>query len=348
MSKNMLLFVGGYANDDEKPSYPSRVYQLDGSSGQLTLLPHILHLGQNPAYFASNKEANTLYISNELSGPRGGISSIRIDKLGQSISNLTHQSQQQDSVFVSLSSDEKYLFTASYVSGTISVHPIGSDKQVQTACTHLTFANQALSHSIRMHPTKNWVYVPQKGLDQVEQLIFDDQNCTLKPNPIHAHIKTGKNSEPRHIAFDSTGNNAYLMLESEPNIISFAVNDDGTLKEIQRIRTIPESYQGEHAGAHVLVHPNNRFVYASNRGHNSIVIYQREKNGQLTLVGHQTTQGNWPRNFDISADGRFLVVANQRSHSVVVFAIHKNGLLSAIKSPYKSPPNPAAVWIVKS
>jgi len=138
-------------------------------------------------------------------------------------------------------------------------------------------------------------------------------------------IKVQNGAGPRHFTFHPNGKIAYVVNELDGTVNTFDYNNKtGQLTEIQSITTLPADYKGFNGCADIHVHPSGKFLYASNRGHNSIVIYSvDESTGQLTLVGHESTKGKFPRNFAIDPSGHYLLVANQDTNGIFLFKINQ-------------------------
>ena len=153
---------------------------------------------------------------------------------------------------------------------------------------------------------------------------FDSGRGKLSAGPIpSAGVKGG--AGPRHFAFHPTESCAYLITEMGCSIVRFDYDgENGALTERQTVPTLPPGFEGSNTCADIHVHPSGRFVYGSNRGHDSIVIYSiASESGELSYVGHESTQGKKPRNFALDPEGRFLLAANMESDSIVVFRIDR-------------------------
>jgi 6-phosphogluconolactonase len=178
------------------------------------------------------------------------------------------------------------------------------------------------AHSINVAPDNRFAFVADLGLDRVMIYRFDPQRGTLEANnPPWASLAPG--AGPRHFAFHPSGRSAYVINEMKSTVTAFAYDANrGSLDEIQTVTTLPESFIGNNTTAEVQVHPSGRFLYGSNRGHDSIAVYAIDaETGRLTFVEHESTGGSTPRNFGLDPDGRYLLAANQASDSVVVFRI---------------------------
>ena len=186
------------------------------------------------------------------------------------------------------------------------------------------------AHSINLDAANRFAFVADLGLDAIVIYRFD-KDCKLTPNePASAAVSPG--AGPRHFAFHPNGKFAYVINELHNTITGFRYDaDKGTLTKIQTITTLPKDFTGTSYTAEVVVHPRGKFLYGSNRGHNSIAVFSvNPENGELTATGHQAEGIKTPRNFNIDPKGKFCLVANQDGHNIVVFAIDpETGALKA-------------------
>jgi len=186
------------------------------------------------------------------------------------------------------------------------------------------------AHFITTDPANRLALTCDLGLDKVLLYDLDATKASLKPHdPASAAIKPG--SGPRHIVFHPGGKWLYVINEMGSTITGFDYDaKSGALTELQTISTLPESFSGASSTAEIQVHPSGRFVYGSNRGHNSIAIFSvDQKSGHVSSAGHQATQGKTPRHFVIDPSGKWLLAENQDSDGIVIFGIDKKtGALS--------------------
>jgi len=319
-----FLYVGGYGND-----YPVRTYALDRASGALTQLSVPANLGNSPAYLAQSPDGKFLYAANEDSA-QAGVTAAAIDATTATPSNGTRESYAgKGLVFTEVSPNGKFVLAASYDSGELVVYPIKSDGKLSPVVDTKKFGDGAQTHSVRVHPNGRWAYAPNKGLDKIAQFAIDAATGKLTAlTPAFANGHDG----PRHLAFGAGARFAYVIHELDNQLTSYAVGAEGALTEVDSKSALPASFTGESTGAHVLVHPNGKYVYASTRGADVISVFSTDEAGKLTLIESTSTQGKVPRNFDIDPSGAFLVVANQGKNSagasLVVFAIGSDGKLT--------------------
>jgi 6-phosphogluconolactonase len=177
------------------------------------------------------------------------------------------------------------------------------------------------AHQVRVHPSNRYVYVPNYWSDYVYQMRFDERTGQLTPNdPPTVPVEMG--AQPRHLDFHPSGKWVYLSLEFTAMVKVFAVNDDGTLRELQSISALLPTYTGRKWQSEIRVAPSGRFVYVGERVDESLAIFSiDQQTGMLTLKGHQATYGKTPRNFVLDPTGTWLVVGNQESNSLVTFRI---------------------------
>jgi 6-phosphogluconolactonase len=225
------------------------------------------------------------------------------------------------------------VLVANYGGGSVAVLPLAEDGRLREAAAVVQHSGSSVNpqrqkaphaHSINLDLANHFAFAADLGLDKVLVYRFDPDNGTLVPNdPAFAFVKPG--AGPRHFAFHPKGRFAYVINEMHCTVTGFRYDAKrGELILAQTITTLPEgeTVQPSYSTAEVQVHPSGKFLYGSNRGHDSIAAFAiDQKTGQLTPVEHESTQGKTPRNFGIDPTGTYLLAANQSSDSVVVFRI---------------------------
>lgn len=216
-------------------------------------------------------------------------------------------------------------------------HPMPAAKRDRQEAPH--------PHSIVVCPENRYAFCPDLGLDRIMAYRLD-----LVAGRLHANtppwVDVRRGAGPRHLAFHPSGRFAYLINELDNTVCSFAYRD-GVLDPIQTISSLPEGWSGTSLAADIHLSPDGRFVYGSNRGHDSIVIYAVDATrGTLTLLGHESTRGTWPRSFTVDPAGRYLLVANERSDSVVSFRIDARSDLLMPSGRTTAVPAPACVKVL--
>jgi 6-phosphogluconolactonase len=232
--------------------------------------------------------------------------------------------------------------------GTIASMPIGADGRLGTAVDTREFGVGAMAHQIRSDPGNRFVYVPLKGGPAVAQLVFDAATGRMKPN-VPAQVAAAAGAGPRHLDFHPNGRFVYVINELDLTMTAYAYDaKTGLLRELQILPTLPAAADKVGASAaDVHVHRTGRFLYGSNRGHDSIVIYRLGEDGRMTLAGHESRFIKRPRNFTIDPTGTLMLVANQDDASVAVFRIDQNtGMLDPAGTPVPAGDNPSFVGVV--
>lgn len=329
----VLMFIGTYTSPASKGIYVSR---LDPATGALSA-PTLAAEARNPSFVASTADGRFLYAVNEVDAvdgkPGGAVTGYAIDKAAGTLTLLNSQSTVGGGpAHVSVSG--KMVFAANYGGGSIAGYQIQNDGTLKP---HSAFAQHTGSsvnaarqkgphaHAVTPDPSGRFLYVPDLGLDQVLIYRIDAAAGTLTPAtpPFASVLPAG--AGPRHIAIAKDGKHAYVITEMLCTIVGYERNaSTGALTPIQTISTLPTGQQVEQgmSTAEVLLHPSGKFLYGSNRGHDSLVVYGVDAaSGKLTLLQHIPTGGKTPRAFNIDPTGAILVVGNQNSDTVATFRI---------------------------
>jgi 6-phosphogluconolactonase len=337
------VYVGGY-----RPEIS--IFRLETGTGKLTPVGQV-PAGTAPSFLAWDPGDKYLFAVDEIDA--GNVLAFAIDG---NTGGLRPQGEMSSAGFgpahLSVDRSGRWLLVANYgdkKSGTIASLPIGPDGRLGSAVDTVDYGPASMPHMIVADPTNGFVFVPCKGGPFVAQLIFDPATGKLAPNDPD-RVSTRPKSGPRHFAFHPAKDVAYLINEGEMTVIVYAFDRGrGRLTELQSIGTLP---MGERLGkgfsaAEIQVHPSGKFVYGSNRGHNSIVIYRVADDGQLSIGGHERRNINRPRHFSIDPSGALLLVANQGSDSVSVFGIDQaTGALTPKEAPVVAGKQPSFVGTV--
>jgi 6-phosphogluconolactonase len=328
-SRDALVYVGTYTGKGSEGVY---VYRLDPFTGGLQPVGKAAGL-ENPSFVAIDPKGRCVYAVRE--SPGGAVVALSRNSSTGELTILNEQpSGGQGPCYVTVDRDGRFLLVANYGSGHVAVLPIADDGRllppsdvVQHEGSSVNPARQKgpHAHSITLDAANRYVLAADLGIDKVMVYRFDSEHGKLLPNdPPFARTEPG--SGPRHIAFGPGGKVVYVIEEISSTVEVFAYDAEaGTLKPLQRISTLPDGFTGANTSADIHVHPSGRFLYGSNRGHNSIVSYAiDDKTGKLRLIGHESTQGKTPRNFAIDPSGTFLLAANQDSDTIVSFRINQD------------------------
>jgi 6-phosphogluconolactonase len=338
-----VVYVGSYTNTGAKHSEGIYVYRLNMQSGALSLLSAV-NGGENPSYLTLDPKQRFVYTVNETSklGEEfgGGVSALAIDPASAKLTCLNQQlSHGTSPCYVSVEPNGRYAFVSNYSSGSIAMFPILADGRLDPASDivqhHGSGMNQrrqerAHAHCIVVDPTSRFLFVADLGIDKVMVYKMDLEHGKM----IHTgEAGATQGAGPRHLTFHPNGEYAYLIHELNGTMTAFAYHaENGMLEALQTLSTLPEDYHGYNMCADVHVAPSGRYLYGSNRGHDSIVIYAiDEHSGRMALVGHESTRGKTPRNFAIDPGGQYLLAANQDTNDIVTFKIDADsGKLSEI------------------
>jgi 6-phosphogluconolactonase len=336
------VYVGTYTGGKSEGIY---AYRLDLASGKCTPLGLAAEV-KNPSFLAVHPNKKFLYAVSEISDldgrPTGGVSAFAIDASTGKLKKLNDQpSQGAGPCHVIVDKSGRTVMVANYGGGSIASFPIAADGHIAPAASAIQHQGKSVNpqrqeaphaHSINVDPGNRFAVAADLGLDKVLVYRLDPATSKLEPNdPPFAKVAPG--AGPRHFAFHPNGKFAYVINEIACTITAFKYDpQSGRLTEIETVSTLPkgESVQPGYSTAEVQVHPSGRFVYGSNRGHDTISVFAVDPaSGKLRLVQNEPTQGKTPRGFGIDPTGRFFLAGNQDSDTITVFRIdEKTGRLA--------------------
>jgi len=348
-SGRLLAYIGTYTTGESKGIY---IYSLDTSSGALEEVGKTTGI-ENPTFLAIHPGRCYLYSVSEVRDYRGrhsgAVAAYSIDRRSGRLTHLNRQpSQGVGPCHVSVDRSGRFVLVANYESGSIAVFPIQRDGSLGDATEAIQHQGSSVdprrqkgphAHSINPSPDNRYMLVADLGLDKLLVYRFDSTAGKLA---LHQEVRARPGAGPRHLDFHPSGKHAYLINEIDSTMMAFAYDEsEGKLTEIQTLPALPEGFSGTNSCADVHVHPSGRFLYGSNRGHDSIVICEIDRRtGKLTTVGHEPSQGRNPRNFAIDPSGTFLFAENQDSSTIVAFRIdresgrlHPTGLTVEVPNP---------------
>lgn len=319
------MFVGTYTSGKSEGIY---VYRFDTATGGLTYANKAVGI-QNPSYLCVEPQLKYLYAVNENSRT-GGVSAFSLDLKTGGLTFLNQQSTQGGApCYVSVDRESRWVFAANYSGRNACVFPVESDGKLAPASDVVKHTGTGADprrqegphpHSIVLDPAERFVFVPDLGLDKIMIYQFDRAWGKLVPNT-PPFVQTDPAAGPRHFVFHPSGPWAYSIQELDNTINAYSYDSTtGALTKIQTAPALPAGFQGTSYCADIHVSPDGKFIYGSNRGHDSIVIYQIDAGrGSLTYVGHESTRGKTPRNFALDPTGTYLLAANQDSSTVTTF-----------------------------
>ena len=352
--RKYLLFVGTYTEKESKGIY---AYRFDAASSELTPLG-IAAEASNPSFLAIDPSHRFLYAVNEIQKYKdansGVVSAFAIDRqkgdrqTGKLQLLNAAASRGADPCYIAFDKTGKYALVANYTGGSVAVFPVQSDGHIGESSAFVQHVGSSVNRERQAGPHAHWIETTPDnrfaiavdlGLDELLVYRFDAKTGSLTPNdPPYAKLDPG--AGPRHLAFHPNGRFVYVVNELQSSITAFAYNASrGTLNKLKTVSTLPKNFSGSSAAAEIKIHSSAKFLFASNRGDDTIAVFSIDsKTGALTLADYFPTQGKTPRNFEIDPTGKFLFVANQDTNNIAVFQIDSNnGRLTPTKQTLKSP-----------
>ena len=322
-----LVYFGTYTGAKSKGIYVSR---FDPATGKLSA-PELAAETRNPSFLALHPGGSFLYAVGE-ANHAGTVSAFSLDRQTGKLTLLNQQaSAGSGPCHLSVDATGKCLLVANYNSGSIAALPIHADGSLGEAATTIQHTGSSVNpqrqagphaHFICPSPDNRFALNCDLGLDQVLVYRLDPDAAKLVPDdPQFATVAPG--AGPRHLTFSPDGKFVYVINEIGSTISTFSYNPtNAAMTEVQTLSTLPKDFSTNNTAAEIAMHPSGKFLYGSNRGHDSIAVFAVDrKSGRLTLVEHQSSQGRTPRHIAIDPTGRWLLAENQDSDSVIVFAI---------------------------
>jgi len=339
----VFVYVGTYTDWEQlvpvhsnPPGERSRgiyVFRFDAGTGVLTPLG-VAAETLNPTYVTFSASGRFLYAVNEIyrfqGEPTGTVSAFAVDPASGRLTFLNQvASRGTGPCHLSIDRTGRNLLVANFGSGSAAVLPVNPDGTLRPASAVEQDTGSGPdprqagphTHSFNVTPDNRLAVAAQFGTDRLSVFRFDASAGSLRPaDPPQVVLRPA--SAPRHLSFHPNGATAYSLNEIDSTITVLAYDAGrGAFRELQTVSTLPEGFKDHNTAAEVLVHPSGRFLYASNRGHNSIAVFSVDSTGRLALVAHVASGGRTPRGFCLDASGRWLIAANQDTHNIAVFAI---------------------------
>jgi len=311
-------------------SYAGKIvpFSMDLDTGALTPHGEPVDAGPAPSFFVFSPDGAHLFAVNEADDVdgmgSGAVESFSIDAKSGSLGFVNRVSSRgTQPMHVGIDQSGRFVFVANYGSGSIAVFPVRADGALGDAIDTRDHGRDSQPHQVLVDASNHFLFATNKGRSDISQYRFDATKGELTPNT-PAAVSLSAGSGPRHLAFHPTAPFAYSInrLDSTMTVLSFDA-ERGTFTPLQSLSTLPEGISvKDNACAGVVVAPSGRFVYGTNRGHDSIVVYAVDiATGRLTLVGHTPSGGRTPRSLTFDRSGRFLLVTDQGSDAVVSFEV---------------------------
>jgi 6-phosphogluconolactonase len=323
--KDYMVYLGTYTGPKSKGIYAWRA-----SGGKFTPLGCVGEV-TNPSFLTIAKDGKHLYSVGEATG--GTVTAFSLDKASGKLTKLNEVSSKgAGPCYISLDNTGKNALVANYGGGSFAVCPVAADGSLKEASdfvqntmsgpgTNPKRQDKPHAHCIKTTADNRFVLATDLGLDVIKVFKFDAANGKLTPNdPPAGKVKPG--SGPRHFTFHPTlANRLYVINEMASTVTVFDWDGKkGSMNEIQTVSTLPDGMKMESSTtAEVVIHPNGKFLYGSNRGNDTLAAFSIDASGKLTPTGHTKTGGQVPRNFAIDPNGTKLIVAHQKTDDVFVF-----------------------------
>ena len=332
-SEQFFVYFGTFTAGRSQGIYVSR---FNTATGKLSA-PTLAAQSVNPAYLALAPDHRFLFAVNETDHfhgqSSGAVSAFKLDASTGKLGLLNQQpSGGTGPCHIAADPGGKYVLVANYESGSVAVLPVETNGFLNFASSVIQHHGSSVNrerqagphaHCVAVDAANQRVFVCDLGLDKVMIYHLDETTGTLTPDETPwAGLKPG--SGPRHITFSPDGRFAYIISEMGGTLTAFMYNPEhGALNEFQTVSTLPEDFHGKNTAAEVALLPSGKFIYASNRGDDSLAVFAvDEASGRLNFVERQSSHGKFPRCFAIDPTGQYLIAANQNSDNVVVFRIN--------------------------
>ncbi|HYH11807.1 MAG TPA: lactonase family protein [Thermomicrobiales bacterium] len=329
------LYTGTYTEPPLGRNTGIVVYRYDDDSGAIEHIQTVDGL-TNPTFLATSADERFVYAVCESQG--GAVAAFSRDAATGLLTELNRQSSGGDGpCHVSVDLSGGYALVANYGSGSVAALPINEDGSLGEPSSVVQHEGSSVNpdrqegphaHMIVPSPDGRFVLANDLGTDEVVTYTLDTESGQLERR---SAMKTHPGAGPRHLAFSPDGRSVYVINELDSTLTACDYNPEtGALTARETITALPEGYDGESYCAHVVVSEDGRFVYGSNRGHDSIVVWAvDQQTGELSVAGHTSTEGSFPRNFTLDRNGSRLLVANQNSDNLAILRRNReDGLLT--------------------
>lgn len=333
-SPKMWVFFGTYTGKNSKGIYRA---EFDAATGKLGT-PELAAETTSPSFLAIHPNRTHLFCVGEIStfeGKKaGGVSSFTLNTKTGELKLINQQSSVGPGpCHIACDKAGKNVIVANYGGGSTTVIPVGADGKLGPASSFVQHKGSGVNksrqesphaHSVNLDAANKFAIVADLGLDKLLVYKFDSAKGTIEPNEPAAFQLHG-GAGPRHFAFHPNGKLAFTNNELDSSVTSMTWNDEkGTFTKVSNLSTLPAPHKGN-STAETVVHPSGKFVYVSNRGHNSIAIFEvNQSSGELKAIGHQGEGVKVPRNFNIDPTGKWMIVCNQDGHDAIVYAIDQS------------------------
>lgn len=351
---DLLVFISAFAAGDEGAIH---AFKLNLDSGALTQVERTADV-EHPFFLALSPDRKYLYsIHAKQFGGKDHEQVAAYELVGRSgkLKLLNRQSARGTAAcYLDVDATGKTVVVANYSTGSVASFPVRDDGSLGEAASFVQHKGSSIdenrqqgphAHCIVVSPDNRFVYAADLGLDQVLGYRLDAKGAKLSANG-QPFVRTPPGAGPRHLTFHPDGEHLYVINELENSVTAFDYDsEDGSLIERQTISTLPEDFEGTSYCADLKITPDGRFLYGTNRGHDSIAAYRIDDSGRLSLLEIKPSLGKGPQNLAITPDGKLLLCANMPGKNVAVFRIDsKTGKLTTVGNPV-SIPSPSCIMI---
>jgi 6-phosphogluconolactonase len=320
----MSLHAGTFVYVSMAPEQKIQIYRLDPADGKLTAVdtigvegaPGCLGVDPKKQFLFASLRNNSTLASFTVDPTTGQLKHLSTAQLGKG----------ENAAFVGTDRTGKWLISASYAAGKVVVHGINGDGMIRSPALQ-TIETTKTAHCIGIDPGNRFVFVPHVAPNAIFQFKLDA--TTGKLTDAGKAPGGADKAGPRHIAFHPTKDLAFTSDESGSSITAYAFDASSGLKPVQTLSTLPADFQGSNTTAEVKVHPSGKFVWVSNRGHDSLAGFAIDDAGKLTVIG-QTATEKTPRSFDVEPDGKYVFGAGEGSGKLAVFRVEDSGKLTRL------------------
>jgi len=350
-----LVFISAFAPGDKGAIH---AFKLNPKTGELKLVKRTTDM-EHPFFLAVSPDNKYLY-SIHAPGKFGGkeneyVAAYELEGRTGKLKLLNRQSSQGTaSCYLDIDKAGKAVVVANYSTGSVASLPVKKDGSLGEAATFSQHTGSSVSpkrqkephaHCSVISPDQKFVFAADLGLDKIMSYQLDSQTAKLTPSP-QPFVRTIPGAGPRHLTFHPNGKQLYVINELKNSVTEFDYDPTtGTLIEQETISTLPEDFEGTSYCADLKITPDGRFLYGTNRGHDSIAAYRIDDDGKLSLLEIEPSLGKGPQNLATTADGRFLICANMPGNNVIVFQIDdQSGKLTPLGDPIEIP-SPSCIMI---
>lgn len=337
MTQKILL--GTYTKKDSKGVYS---IELDSGTKKLDLLKEeITNIG-SPTYLGGNDDYSLLFAVSKTEDGQGGIASFKKGELGNYIALDTYLEEGAPPCYVAYDNKKELVYAANYHKGEVSVYSVDEegvmtllDKSAHSGSSVHENQSSPHAHFFDLSPENNFLIACDLGTDEVITYTINEEGKLDKVASLPVKPGTG----PRHIVFHPNKKHAYVFGELSSEVLTFSFdNENGTFEHLQTLSSIPEDHTTFNGGAAIRISLDGKYVYASNRGHDSLAVYSVNEDGTLELVEYVPTEGETPRDFNIDPTDTFVVVGHQDSDNLTLFERNKkDGTLTLLQKDVYAP-----------